>query len=108
MTDEPETFDQWAICELMGHRRIAARVREVQLAGAGFLRLDIPEGQTQYVNPSSVYALHPVSEEVCRAVATHCRPDPVQRWELPAPAVDVDDDGELEDAAAQDDDEEPF
>jgi hypothetical protein len=96
-TETPELLDEWMIVELLGHRRLAARVREVQIAGTGFLRLDVPDGATQYVAPSSVYALHPVSEQVCRGVAAHCRPDPVQRWELPAASSRL----EPEDAAAE-------
>lgn len=97
MTDQ-ETFDQFAIVEMLGHRRVAGRVREVQLAGAGFLRLDVPAtdghaAQTQYISPGSVYALHPVDEATAVAVAAHCRPEPVHRWELPAAAREVDDQG---------------
>ena len=99
MTTEPttvdtaadEVFDQHCIVELMGHRKAAGRVREVQLAGAGFLRLDIPAtdghpAQTQYLSPGSVYALHPTTEEIAAAIAARFRPEPVHRWELPAAA----------------------
>jgi hypothetical protein len=92
--------------------------RVVQLAGAGFLRLDVPPagedpGRTQYLSPGSVYALHPVSEETARRAAGAWRPAPVQRWELPAApvppsrediedlATDLNDEGE-------DADEQPF
>lgn len=108
MADEPEAFDEWCVAELMGHRRLAGRIREVQLAGAGFLRLDIPDGATQYIAPGSVYALHPVSEDVARRFMAGRRTEPVQRWELAAPEAD---DGALEDAAAVEEtesDEEPF
>lgn len=93
---EEQTFDQWCVLELMGHRRVAGRVREVQLAGAGFLRLDIPatEGhgaQTQFISPGSVYALHPVDEAVARHMAGQLRPEPVHRWELPSAEVVGDD-----------------
>jgi hypothetical protein len=101
MTTTTPAFDEWAIIELLGHRRVAGRVREVQLAGAGFLRLDIPatDGhaeQTQYIAPGSVYALHPVDEGTARKVAEYSRPEPVHRWELPRPpargeAADYDD-----------------
>lgn len=37
-----DPFEGWAILELMGHRRLAGYVREVELAGAGLLRLDVP------------------------------------------------------------------
>lgn len=38
-----KTFEGWAILELMGHRRLAGWVEEVQLAGHGMIRLDVPE-----------------------------------------------------------------
>lgn len=97
MTDTDETFNGWVIVELMGHRRLAGRVREVQIAGAGFLRLDIPAAgddpaRTQFIAPNSVYAMHPVGEATARAAAVQWRPAPVQRWELPGmPRSGVDD-----------------
>lgn len=87
MTDT--TFDEWAIVELLGHRKLAGRVREVQIAGAGFLRLDVPSagedpGRTQFIAPGSVYAMHPVDEKTATQAAAAWRPEPVSRWELPA------------------------
>lgn len=63
-TEADQTFDEWCVAELLGHRRVAGRVREVQLAGHGFLRLDEPgadgqPGRTQFIAPGSVYVLHP-------------------------------------------------
>jgi hypothetical protein len=86
--DTTPTFDEWAIVELLGHRRLAGHLREVQVAGAGMLRLDIPAAgddpaRTQFIAPGSVYALHPVDEDTARAAAQTWRPQPVQRWELP-------------------------
>lgn len=43
MSATNSTYAGWAILELMGHRRLAGYVREVELAGQGMLRLDIPE-----------------------------------------------------------------
>ncbi len=89
-------FGEWCIVEMLGHRRLAGHVQEVQIAGQGFLRLDIPEadgdpGRTQYVAPGSIYALHPVSEATARKAAAAWRPEPISRWELkeikPADAV---------------------
>jgi len=34
---------QWAIVELFGHQRIAGAISEQQLAGATFVRVDVPE-----------------------------------------------------------------
>lgn len=93
MTDleQLDPFDEWAIVELMGRRRLAGRIRETQQAGAGIYRLDIPAvddhpAETHYYSPGSVYAIHPTTEDLARAAAAHFafRPEPIQRWELKA------------------------
>lgn len=83
-------YAEWSILELMGHRRLAGFVREVELAGADVLRIDIPGPDggivaTQYYPPASMYGLTPTTEEIARAVARQNQPQPVQRWELPRP-----------------------
>lgn len=85
-TDTAGPFAEWVILELMGHRRLAGYLTEVELAGKGFLRLDIPTapGVTQYYSPTSVYAITPTTEQMARAVAAGSNPAPVQYWELPA------------------------
>ena len=98
------TFAGWVILELMGHRRLAGYLTEQEIAGEGFLRLDVPADEgtllertaTQFYRPGAVYCITPTSEETARRVAKLGQPEPVKRWELPAP-----DD-------ADDDDEEPF
>jgi hypothetical protein len=102
MTDA--TFAEWVILELLGHRRAAGYLTEQQIAGASFLRLDIPGDDTktpttQIYNPTSVYAIHPTTEDVARHLAKTHRAEPVYRWQLPAapqtPAdidIDVDED----------------
>lgn len=37
-----EPLECWAILELMGRRKLAGYVRDVTVAGAGFLRIDVP------------------------------------------------------------------
>lgn len=92
----------WAILELMGHRRLAGYVTEQDIAGQGFLRLDVFEGDgdqpavTQFYSPSAVYCITPTTQEIARA-ATRA-PAPVSRWELAAPErEDEPDDAELAD-----------
>lgn len=83
---EETAFTEWCIVELMGHKRVAARVTERNLAGKGFLQLDIPDGQggfaTSLYSPDSVYGIHPVEEKVARAVAAQTQGSPVHRHEL--------------------------
>lgn len=96
-TDETG-FAEWCVLELLGHRRVAGRVAEAQIAGASFLRIDVPSTPpaTQYYAPGSVYAITPTTEEIARAVAQRYAPAPVQRYELapPVPPVEpIDADG---------------
>jgi hypothetical protein len=90
-------FAEWCVLELMGHRRLAGYVTEQEIAGAAFLRIDVPgaEGQpdaTQFYRPGVVYAITPTTEEIARAVARGNRPAPVHRWELPASSGEPEDD----------------
>jgi len=84
---EQSVFAEWVILELMGHRRLAGFLTEQEIAGRGFLRLEIPADPpvTQLYNPTSVYAITPTTRDIATAVAQSSRPAPVQRWELPAP-----------------------
>lgn len=91
---EKQPFDEWTVCELMGHQRAAGRLQEVEIAGAGMLRLDVPdaEGNTRYTrfySPSAVYSISPVAAEVAIAVAQRIDAPPVTRWELPAGTVEA-------------------
>lgn len=81
-------FDQWAILELMGHVRMAGRVTEEERFGSKLGRVDVPDGDgftTVYFGGSSVYRMTPTTEAIARGVASRNKPEPVHRWELPAP-----------------------
>lgn len=79
-------FDQWAIVELMGHRKLAGHVTEQEIAGSSFLRLDIHDGDkpvvTQYYSAGAVYCITPTTEEIARKMGERSRPAPVTRYEL--------------------------
>lgn len=84
----------FAILELMGHRKLAGYVREVEIAGGKMLRVDVPaEGcagkdgpfqATQFYGGSALYCLTPCEADVAIRFAAGCRVEPVTRWELPA------------------------
>lgn len=90
MNPETERFAEWCVVELMGHRRLAGFLTEVEIAGRGFLRLEIPSAPpaTQLYNPTSVYAITPTTEDTARRVAALTAVASVQRWELPPPAAE--------------------
>lgn len=89
----------WAILELMGHRRLAGYVREVELFGVKQCRIDIPavlgeDGATevqppvtQFYGGGAVYCLTPTTEEIARAVGRSSRPAPVHPFEIQRPQL---------------------
>lgn len=98
----------WAILELLGRHVYGGRVAEVTIAGAPFLRLDVPEtpgfeASTHFYAGASLYGLHPTTEALARRQAQMSRPQPIHPWavrEVPrlapprttAPPVHLEDD----------------
>ena len=97
---DSKAFEEWAILELMGHRKLAGKVSEYTIGGAPFIRIDIPGNATQFYSPSAVYCITPTTEELARQFAASHTPEPVTRWELPEPVQEQ----EYEDAEFEGDD----
>lgn len=92
MSEDAAPFEEWAIVELMGHRRLAGYVTEQQVAGKALLRLDIPGGDrsiTQLYSPDSVCCITPTTEDIARKLAARLVPAPVSRYELEPPRRDA-------------------
>jgi len=82
-----ERFEEWAILELMGHRRLAGRITEQTIGGASFLRLDIPgngerKAFTQFYSGQAVYCITPTTEAVARMIAASSCVEPVTPYEV--------------------------
>lgn len=81
-------FEEWAIVELMGHRRLAGKVTQAEMFGTALMRLDVYPGDaeqptaTQFYGGSSIYCLTPTTESVCRRFAKNVAPEPVTKWDL--------------------------
>lgn len=92
---EAPVFEGWAILELMGHRKLGGFVREQNVAGSGFIRIDVhlPGKEeaiaTQLYSPGALYCLTPTTEDIARRFAAGCRPEPVTQWELPPAQVEA-------------------
>jgi hypothetical protein len=89
VTEQATKFEEWAVLELFGHQRLAGMVTEVQLGGASFVRVDVPEDGkkkgwklTKMYNPSAIYSITPVTEETARLVARSVSGEPVTRWDV--------------------------
>ena len=87
MTEAAQHFEEWAILELMGHRRLAGQVVEITIGGKGFIRIDVPGNendkmQSQIYSPDAVYCITPTTEEIARHVAEQCHEKPISRWDV--------------------------
>ena len=89
MEIESEAYAGWAVIELMGHRRMGGKIREVSAYGSAMLRIDVfpLEGDTatstHFYGSTSLYGVHPSSERVARAINDREMPELVTKWDLP-------------------------
>lgn len=86
MNTQNQPVELHAIIELFGHQKMAGKVSEYQLGG-NFIRIDVPETSTQgaysrIVNPSAVYAINPVTEDVATAMAERYQTKPLESWDI--------------------------
>jgi hypothetical protein len=80
-----EKLEVWAIVELFGHNKIAGKVSEYNIGGV-FVRVDVPDigaepAFTRFINPSAIYAINPVTEEVARGYAARLKSKPIDSWD---------------------------
>ena len=90
MTDV-ETFDQWAVVEVMGHHVYAGRVTEQALGGGAFVRIDVPEidgreAFTKLFGHGSIFCITPCDRDVAVTVARYHRARPFESVHLPTAA----------------------
>lgn len=81
-----EAVDTWAILEIMGHQRIAGKVREVARAGVQMLEVEVPEmdGKPSYVrrfSGSAIFSETPVPEAVALEFLRR------ERWSMTNPLM---------------------
>lgn len=84
-----ETFEGWAILELMGHRQRPGYVKEVEIGGGKMIRVDIPvdveKHVTEFYGVAAIYSIRPSSEEIVRDVISRsygADPRPVRQLEF--------------------------
>ena len=107
-----QTYHTWGVVDVMGHQRYAGEIREVRVAGGGFIQVDVPSveaidyhgrptgvtlaGFTKVVSPAAVHSMTPTTEEVARAIAQRTRAVPVSGLATPLLAAPADDENEDE------------
>lgn len=111
-----EGFSAWCVVEVMGHQQYAGLVSEEVIAGAGFIRVDVPESEgvpefTKLLAPKSIYCITPCSEEVAVEAAKRMRKRPMPildipfQRQLPGTLADVTDDNDYDGYGYHDDDD---
>ena len=84
---ENQKFESFALIELFGHNRMAGKVTEQTIGGSSFIRVDVPETEHQpsfsrILNPSAIFAINPVTEEVVKELAKNINNTPIQEWDV--------------------------
>jgi len=79
-TQEPTA--KWAVVELFGHQVIVGELSETEVAGEGFVRIDVPETDdapalTKLYGPKAIYSITYVAEDVARTLLQEVQPKPV-------------------------------
>lgn len=87
MTEPTQPFDQWSVVDVMGHQRYAGRVTEQVIAGAGFIRVDVPEtksgpGYTKYFGPGAIHSITMCTEASARKVAELIFVPPIMEFNI--------------------------
>lgn len=82
-----EKLELNAIVELFGHTKMAGKVTEQSIGIATFIRVDVPEtinspAFTRLLNPSAIYAINPVTEDVMNHMAINLQQKPIESWDV--------------------------
>lgn len=89
-TEQNQSFDQWAILEVLGHQKYAGKVSSQSIAGASMLLLEVPEVKNEEVtlpafqkffNTSSIYCVTPVSEDYAMRMAEQLSKHPIEGYD---------------------------
>lgn len=82
-TNEPVPM----VVELFGHQKIAGYVSEHNVAGAPFIRVDVPETDTapafsRMFHPNAVYCFNPCDDETMIAMVDRLEVRPIEPFEI--------------------------
>ncbi len=93
MNMEKEITEQFAVVEMMGHRKIAGRIMQSELAPGALIRVDVfgANGEierTEHVGSSAIYDITICSEQTAKAAAIAHNPQPSFAFDILKPRPD--------------------
>lgn len=82
---EKEKLEQYAVIEMMGHRKIVGKITESDIAAGNLLKVTVlgKDGlpsRTEYIGTGSIYCLTIINEEVAKLAAAANAPEPTWAW----------------------------
>lgn len=82
-----ETFECWALVELMGHLKIAGKCTEIKFGNNSMLRIDVPAidplpAFSKIVSVTAVYAINPMTEPEATEYAKNLKSTPLDKWDM--------------------------
>jgi hypothetical protein len=90
---ETEQTEQFAVVEMMGHRKIAGAIKQSELAPGALIRVDVfgANGEverTEHVGSSAIYDITICSEQTAKAAAIAHNPQPSFAYDIMKPRPD--------------------
>ncbi|GAB3278430.1 hypothetical protein GCM10027347_52830 [Larkinella harenae] len=87
MSQANQPLELFAIVELFGHQQIAGKLTEQVVAGASMVRVDVPAVDeqpefTRFFNPSAIYAINPVTQEIAEYRAQQIKARPISPYDI--------------------------
>jgi hypothetical protein len=84
-----EKFEIFALINLFGHNQLAGKVTVLPLGAATLLRVDVPKTKlipefTRFINPTAIYSMDPVTEELMQARAEMIKAQPIDVYDIRA------------------------
>ncbi len=87
MEKKLEFFETWALLEIMGHVKIAGKIRERNVFGVVMCEIEVPAignvpAWSKMYGGASIYSVTPLSEEDAKRKAEMLSAKPYETWEI--------------------------
>lgn len=107
---EKARLEQYAVVEMMGHRKVIGKITESDIGASSLIKVTVlnksgePE-RTEYIGVGSIYCLTIVTEAVAKEAVANYTPEPTWAYALNRPQLTGIPQGSYIDADDEDDDD---